>query len=627
MKENENVVEFVSKTLIIDEMTCVACESKIERKVSMLEGVQKANASYSTGLLKVSFNPSIVSIKDISGVVEKLGYIVIGEKNESESITTGKDLKLSSKSNGNQKDNNFSGLQLVQIGVVLIALFLLIQKTIGFNFIPTVDQNTSFAMLFVIGLITSLHCVAMCGGINLSQSISKYPSLANENKFSKFLPSLMYNGGRVVSYTIIGGIVGALGSVVSISGTGKALVSIVAGIFMVIMGLNLMNVFPWLRKLNPRMPKIFANKIHSEKRGRGPFVVGLLNGLMPCGPLQAMQIYALSAGSFFAGAVSMFLFSLGTVPLMFAFGAVSSMLTAKFTKRMMTVSAFLVIILGVVMLNRGLGQTGFAFTDLTPGGTKYANAATINGNVQEVTTTLKSGSYEQITVQKGIPVKWTIKVDASNINGCNKTIEIPDYKIEKTFQPGDNVIEFTPDKSGTIPYSCWMGMINSKIIVVDNLKKSSKTSSGIFGNSVKSKSLSNQSSTNDTTPNFGISSVANDKQTVNVDIDSNGYNPNVIIVKKGIKADFHFNVKANSCATSVAFPQYQNAIDVSVNPDITITPTESFQFTCSMSMYGATVIVVDNLDDATIQRVKDDINANPSQYVFQGSGGCACCSK
>ncbi|MDF2557876.1 MAG: heavy metal transporter [Bacillales bacterium] len=623
MTENNNVIEFVNKTIVIDEMTCAACESKIERKVSMLDGVSNAKASYSSGLLKVTFNDSVVTIKEISEVVEKLGYIVVGVKNDSKSKMPA---NLNSKGNGPKNNDNFSGLQIIQIGIVLLALFLLIQRTVGFNFIPTVDQNTSFAMLFVIGLITSLHCVAMCGGINLSQSISKHPNLSNESKFTKLLPSLMYNGGRVVAYTVVGGVVGALGSVVSLSGTGSALVSIIAGVFMVIMGLNLMNVFPWLRKFNPRMPKFFANKIHSEKRGRGPFVVGLLNGLMPCGPLQAMQIYALSTGSFFAGAMSMFLFSIGTVPLMFAFGAVSSMLTAKFTKRMMTVSAFLVIILGVVMLNRGLGQTGFAFGDLIPGGAKYENAATINGNVQEVTTTLESGSYDQITVQKGIPVKWTIKADASNINGCNNVFLIPEYNKEVKLQPGDNVVEFTPDKSGTFPYSCWMGMINSKIIVVDDLSKASKSLSGSIGDSNNTSQVSSQTATKPTEPVYGVATIANDKQSFEIDIDSSGYNPNVIIVQKGIETEFNFNIKANSCAIAVVFPQYQDVVDLSQNPEITFTPDKSFQFTCSMSMFGATVIVVDKLDEATIQQVKDEINANPSLYVFQSSGGgCACC--
>lgn len=86
--------------------------------------------------------------------------------------------------------------------------------------------------------------------------------------------------------------------------------------------------------------------------------MGMLNGLMPCGPLQAMQLYALSTGSFAQGALSMFVFSLGTVPLMFGLGALSSFLSARFTGVMLKASGAMVIFLGVVMLNNGLSLYG-----------------------------------------------------------------------------------------------------------------------------------------------------------------------------------------------------------------------------------------------------------------------------
>ena len=211
-----------------------------------------------------------------------------------------------------------------------------------FNAFPQAEEGMGYGMLFVIGLLTSIHCVAMCGGINLSQCVPQQAA-TNGGKFAALRPSILYNLGRVISYTVVGGIVGALGSVVSFSGTAKGIVQLAAGIFMVIMGLNMLNIFPWLRKLNPRMPKIFARKINEQKSSKSPLYVGLLNGLMPCGPLQAMQLYALSTGNPFKGALSMFLFSLGTVPLMFGMGALSSILSKKFTGKMMTTSAVLVV--------------------------------------------------------------------------------------------------------------------------------------------------------------------------------------------------------------------------------------------------------------------------------------------
>lgn len=93
---------------------------------------------------------------------------------------------------------------------------------------------------------------------------------------------------------------------------------------------------------------------------------------------------------------------------------------------------------------------------------------TENIDVQVINSVItESHKYPEITVEKGRLVKWIINVDEENINGCNNVIIIPKYKIEKQIQPGENIIEFTPENTGTIPYSCWMGMIRSKITVVD----------------------------------------------------------------------------------------------------------------------------------------------------------------
>lgn len=178
---------------------------------------------------------------------------------------------------------------------------------------PVAKQDMSYIALFVVGLFTSVHCVAMCGGINLSQCANvKYTSSGG-----KLLPSLLYNSGRVVSYTVLGGIFGLFGSMFSISPIVKGIIMFLAGVFMLIMGVNMLNIFPWLRRFNPKMPKVFG-KLGSKVKG--PFVVGLFNGLMPCGPLQAMQLYAIGTGSIFKGAFAMFCFSVGTVPLMFGLG-------------------------------------------------------------------------------------------------------------------------------------------------------------------------------------------------------------------------------------------------------------------------------------------------------------------
>ena len=125
----------------------------------------------------------------------------------------------------------------------------------------------------------------------------------------------------------------------------------------------------------------------------------MLNGLMPCGPLQTMQLYALGTGSAVSGALSMFLFSLGTVPLMLVFGAISGFLSKGYTKQILKFSGFLVIILGVIMGNRGLALAGVGVPNMS------TLTQSISGNEAQAAT----ANISKPTIENGVQ---------SNKNDC-----------------------------------------------------------------------------------------------------------------------------------------------------------------------------------------------------------------
>jgi uncharacterized protein len=438
-------------------MTCVGCETKIQNKLKSSQGVISAKASYSNGNVKITYDRNMISLKKLVSLIQKMDY----------SVVSSKDVRNSSKNNNVDKI-----IDTITIGVVIYFIYhfsLRLGLLNIFNTFPEASQGMSYSVLFVIGALTSIHCVAMCGGINLSQCIpSQRESI--ESKGSSLKPSLMYNMGRVVSYTIIGGVVGAIGSVVSFSGAAKGIVAILAGIFMVIMGVNMLNIFPWLRKFNPRLPRFLGNIVHSNKRRHSSqFMVGLFNGLMPCGPLQAMQLYALSTGDPLQGALSMFFFSLGTVPLMFGLGALSSVLSKKFTEKMLHVSAVLVVILGFTMFQTGLGISGIQVPSIASvlGFTKEAdNVAVMDSDgIQRVSSEMTLNSYESISVKVNVPVEWTLHADEDEVNGCNYRIVAQNLGIQAQLDEGENVIRFVPNRKGTFTFTCWMGMIRSYIVV------------------------------------------------------------------------------------------------------------------------------------------------------------------
>lgn len=444
-----------TKKVRISGMTCISCQNKIERKLQNTCGIQNAQVSYSNETAIVTYDENMITMSEIEAIMEQLDYGII---TDNQSASTNKKV--------------FGSL------ILILAMFILMQQigvTNIFNMFPTAEVGTSFWMLFVIGLLTSVHCVAMCGGINLSQCIPQ-SDIDKNSRMAAFRPSFLYNLGRVIAYTVIGGIVGALGSVLTLTGVFRGIVQLVAGVFMIIMGINMLGIFPFMRKLMPRMPRMFAQKIYSKKRkSKNPLIVGLLNGLMPCGPLQAMQIYALSTGSVINGALSMFLFSLGTVPLMFGIGALSSVLTKKFTSKVMTVGAMLVVVLGLSMFSNGFSLSGLSThfmpaADVSDASQINATDIVVKDGYQIVNSTLNAGGYPAITVQAETPVKWMIDAPQGSINGCNNRMIIPEYNIEYEFKTGENIIEFTPIKTGKISYSCWMGMIRSDITVVEESK-------------------------------------------------------------------------------------------------------------------------------------------------------------
>ncbi|MDD3306964.1 MAG: hypothetical protein PHO29_07700 [Acetobacterium sp.] len=106
-----------------------------------------------------------------------------------------------------------------------------------------------------------------------------------------------------------------------------------------------------------------------------------------------------------------------------------------------------------------------------PSTSSSAAKATVNDGIQIVTTTLDRGIYDPIIVQTGIPVKWTITANDGDLNSCNNKMLIRSYGVEQKLLIGENVVEFTPTKAGTINYSCWMGMVGSTITVVDDINQ------------------------------------------------------------------------------------------------------------------------------------------------------------
>ncbi len=452
----------------ITNMVCESCEKIIEKSVLKLEGVDEIKADYIKGIVQVKFDPKKTSIEKISSTINKAGY-------------------FTNNTNGskNQKSQNIkhAALGLIILGILIIGYFA---ATSFFGesalSIPQLDANTSAGVIFIVGLLTGFHCIGMCGGFVLSYTAKS----RQENPKSLNLGAhAQYSIGKILSYTIIGGIFGLVGSIFVFSLELRAAIAIIAGIFLILFALKMLNAHPILRKLS--LPQKWFNKlkIGPLKNSTNPAIIGLANGLfIACGPLQAMYILAMATGSFIGGATILFAFAIGTLIPMMGFGIFATFISHGMQNNIVRISAVIVLIMGLLMINNGLVLSGTQITSLfttpnlaisqnnnsnTPPQLSPINN-TNNGpgyQIIEMEVTRYGWNPDTFTLKTGMPVKWII--NGKEITSCNNAISVPAYKLNFPVKKGLQTIEFTPTKTGTINWSCWMGMIPGKFIVRDDV--------------------------------------------------------------------------------------------------------------------------------------------------------------
>ena len=433
-------------------MSCTGCEKIIEKQALKIDGVKKIKIDYATQKGKVTFDDKKINIDEILDRIEEKGYqCCIVEPNSK-----------------NNKYAKIFGWSAGILGIIVLGYFFLqFSDTVQ---VPTISQNMSYVLLFVVGLLTGLHCVAMCGGFVISYTTKN----AKEGKKSH-KSHLMYGLGKTVSYTLIGAAFGLLGSIVAFTPEIRGIAGIIAGIFLLVFGLSMLNIIPGLRKLRFKTPKFLARFIGKNSE-RGPLIIGLLNGLMlACGPLQAIYIMAAGTGSIVEGARLLFIFALGTLPVMLSFGYLTSYISSKATMKLLKLSGIIVIILGIFMINNGLALAGtgydvksiFASSDKTV--TNIKGMPTFENGYQVIRMDVTSSGWDpdKFILKKGVPVKWII--NGKEITSCNSAIQVPKYGLKFDIKPGEQTIEFTPTEEGVVPWSCWMGMIQGTFIVKSDL--------------------------------------------------------------------------------------------------------------------------------------------------------------
>jgi hypothetical protein len=247
--------------------------------------------------------------------------------------------------------------------------------------------------------------------------------------------------------------------------------------------------FPWAARLTPRPPKVLINALSGLRRraksdatqGESslatPVAFGLLTGLMPCAPLQGAELTAATAaattGSFLTGGLAMLAFGLGTFPLLFAFGTVSSLIPADWRHRLNLVLAVVVMLFGLVFLNRAALLTGFPLNSTTVqnavlgGQTTASEFTTAADGVAEVPLRIVNTQYvpQSVSIPAGRPVR--LVVDRQEDVACSNRLVIRQLGVDVPL--ADNAVtkvDLPASAAGTYAMTCGMGMMSGQIVAV-----------------------------------------------------------------------------------------------------------------------------------------------------------------
>ncbi len=211
------------------------------------------------------------------------------------------------------KKTNWSDFKIAApIALGFAALFVSLQKIGLVNFVDT--GSVTLGTAFAIGIVASLSsCMAVVGGLVLSMSAT----FAREG--DKVKPQVLFHLGRLISFFVLGGVIGAIGSAFTLNTSAAFILGVIIGIVMLILGINLLDVFHFTKKFQIGMPKFlsrYALGVSKLNHSLTPLLVGIATFFLPCGFTQSMQIFTLSTGSFFNGGMTMLAFALGTLPVL-----------------------------------------------------------------------------------------------------------------------------------------------------------------------------------------------------------------------------------------------------------------------------------------------------------------------
>lgn len=593
-------------TICIKGMHCRSCELLVEDELLKVPGISKAVVSQSAGTAEIQCDCEI-DPKQIEQAVESAGYSLgVDEK------------PLISKNSRDWRD--------LAIAIFLALDLILVAKGLGFFHLNLVSSNNynSLPIVFLIGLTAGVStCMALIGGLILGSSAKYAEKHPNASTSEKFKPHLFFNAGRIISYTIFGAAVGFLGSFFQLSNSLLGILIIVVGSVMLLLGAQLIDIFPVLKRINFALPKsisrFFGIKKQSEKEysHKNAAILGATTFFLPCAFTQAMVLFAMGSGNAVTGALTLGVFAAGTAPGLLGVGGLTSVIKGAASRLFFKTAGIVVILLALFNIQNGYNLTGLNFnpgevfaTIFSPTTIATSNATdpnvTLENGVQVIRMTQSASGYSPnaFTIKRNVPVRWVI--NSTEPYSCAASLVSAQLNIRKTLSAGENVIEFTPTEAGAIRFSCSMGMYTGSFNVVETSAAGQTNQlaaapaggscggSGGCGCSGGARKAQPAIQAAPAVPSQAGVQVVKTTFTLNEDI-----RPNQFIVKAGQPVRFEVIAKEDGqgCMGSITIPGLTDKVDLLTAGKTTIfeftsKKTGSFPITCAMGIPRGEIKVI-----------------------------------
>ena len=382
---------------------------------------------------------------------------------------------------------------IVMIGVVFVAIaFGLVVFQPNAQSLSLAAGSGAWSQLvvaFITGITTGgLSCLAVQGGLlasSLAHQIEQdyveqsahHKGKASVRSNSAF-PILLFLISKLVAYTLLGALLGWLGSYLTLSPMTRAMLMMAIGIFMIGNALRMFNVHPIFRYFSIEPPKFITRYIRRTAKGTDtftPLFLGALTVFIPCGITQAMMATALGTGSAAMGAALMFAFVLGTSPVFFIIAYLTTELGARLEKFFMRFVAVVVLVLGFTTLNSGLNVLGspLSFQNLTRNlipsesvSDPVAESPQTAATAGEIFLNVNNDGYFPRSLSAPADTAVTLNLITNQTYSCARDFVIPSLDMYELLPDTGTMQVSIPaqPKGTTMFFTCSMGMYTGQIV-------------------------------------------------------------------------------------------------------------------------------------------------------------------